>query len=601
MFGGTTLLSINTHTQNRLYAVVFSAACLVAYLLLFIPTANAADFRTPDDPDEVLPAGVNYQYYEVYASTIPDFDDYLISQEGYADNFSIDERDQDDHFAFQWKAYFHAPLDGDYTFYINSDDGSHLYIGEEEVVYNDGLHVDRERYGTIGLEAGMHEMTVAYFENTGIQTFELEYDGPDVDERTTIPDSYLTRAYEIEYRTPDEPTEEVAGLYYEYYEEALTKMPNFALLEPIKTGNVTNISFDPVRQENYYQFQYLGYFKAPTDGVYTFYLESDDGSKLFIGEEEIVDNDRTHTVRERSGSIGLSEGYHEITIQYFEWIGEAVLQLYYEGPGIEKDNVPDTAFIRHIPDGSENGYYGDEIFDDSDNDDADDDSDRGDDDATDQDDLDDSSDDSEEVADDSAENDNSSTGDQVEVIYITNPSICEEPVKKVTAMRRGQVKVSYTDNSKNLIKVFQTNTTKKVKIASYNSSSYIVVLGASGKKLKMLNICNGDVVDTIRVAKKSQGHSALKLKDVRYDGSTEVMVTSTKGEWTRLSVVRVKKATKEFTKKSQNRFQTERNVAARKTKRRKRDGDHRLLVRDYLGNVVKTYKVTKKYELQALD
>ncbi len=51
--------------------------------------------------------------------------------------------------------------DGVYTFYTNSDDGSGLYIGGEQVVRNDGRRGMVERAGLIGLRAGVHAIRAA--------------------------------------------------------------------------------------------------------------------------------------------------------------------------------------------------------------------------------------------------------------------------------------------------------------------------------------------------------------------------------------------------------------------------------------------------------
>ena len=56
---------------------------------------------------------------------------------------------------------------GEWRFGTTSDDGSALYIGDQRVVSNDGLHSMQERSGTIGLEAGWHAIRVEFFERGG--------------------------------------------------------------------------------------------------------------------------------------------------------------------------------------------------------------------------------------------------------------------------------------------------------------------------------------------------------------------------------------------------------------------------------------------------
>ncbi|MDP2106589.1 MAG: PA14 domain-containing protein, partial [Desulfobulbaceae bacterium] len=53
-----------------------------------------------------------------------------------------------DYFAARWTGSIRADVEGDYTFFINSDDGSRLYIDGNLVIDNDGVHGARE-YSTV--------------------------------------------------------------------------------------------------------------------------------------------------------------------------------------------------------------------------------------------------------------------------------------------------------------------------------------------------------------------------------------------------------------------------------------------------------------------
>ena len=70
-------------------------------------------------------------------------------------------------------------------------------------------------------------------------------------------------------------------------------------------------------------------------GEFDFFLGGDDGVVLYIDGVEVIDNDRLHSYRTRSGEIELEAGTHEIEIRYFENYGHAGLKLEWEGPGID--------------------------------------------------------------------------------------------------------------------------------------------------------------------------------------------------------------------------------------------------------------------------
>src|SRR5688572_28996510 len=51
-----------------------------------------------------------------------------------------------------------------------------------------------------------------------------------------------------------------------------------------------------------------GTIKVPKDGKYKFFLESDDGSRLFIGGKQVVDNNGLHGMEEKEGEVELKAG-----------------------------------------------------------------------------------------------------------------------------------------------------------------------------------------------------------------------------------------------------------------------------------------------------
>jgi predicted phosphodiesterase len=150
--------------------------------------------------------------------------------------------------------------------------------------------------------------------------------------------AYLGKKYEkvkpsaaIKVRNPKK------GLAYTYYEGNFIAVPNFAGLSPIKSGTALEFAPDKIGQRaDHYAIQYSGYIKVPETGVYTFYLRSDDGSKLYLDGELVVDNDGSHSANTKEGMKALKKGMHPIRIDYFEdFLGEE-LQLFFSGPGMAK-------------------------------------------------------------------------------------------------------------------------------------------------------------------------------------------------------------------------------------------------------------------------
>ena len=78
-------------------------------------------------------------------------------------------------YAIRISGYIRVPDDALYEFALVSDDGSSMDIGDRTVVDNDGFHGDEQRTGMIALRAGLHPITVRYFQGTGGASLSLKY------------------------------------------------------------------------------------------------------------------------------------------------------------------------------------------------------------------------------------------------------------------------------------------------------------------------------------------------------------------------------------------------------------------------------------------
>ncbi|UOQ74385.1 PQQ-dependent sugar dehydrogenase [Hymenobacter cellulosilyticus] len=297
-------------------------------------------------------AALNYSYYEGIWDNVPDFTALTPAASGTVATFSPDPRVRDDEFALRYTGYVQVPTDGVYTFYTSSDDGSQLYIGSTLVVDNNGLHGLQERSGQIGLKAGLHAITVGFFERGGDQVLNVSYAGPTL-AKTLIPATALFHAGSGQpasnLRAPDNVANPVAGLSYSYYEGQWTAVPAFTSLTAAASGNVATFSVAPRLRDDEFAFHYMGYVSVPVDGMYTFYTSSDDGSQLYIGSTLVVDNDGMHGLQERSGQIGLQAGLHAISVGFFERGGDQILDVSYAGPGLSQTAIPAAALLHAAP------------------------------------------------------------------------------------------------------------------------------------------------------------------------------------------------------------------------------------------------------------
>jgi cytochrome c len=142
-----------------------------------------------------------------------------------------------------------------------------------------------------------------------------------------------------------------AGLAFRGYqlEMALERIPK---LVPNQSPNVNKkvdsvffLSADDFEMTGRFFVNLTGWIKAPKGGLYQFRLSSDDGSRLIVNGETIINHDGIHAAEPKTGSLELPVGSHPIQIEYFNSDKEAVLQLEWKKPNdAQWEIVPDEAF-----------------------------------------------------------------------------------------------------------------------------------------------------------------------------------------------------------------------------------------------------------------
>ena len=101
---------------------------------------------------------------------------------------------QDD-FIARWRGKITAPEDGNYIFYLGSDDGSCLKINGKEIINFWGAHSYKEHTARIQLKAGQHDIELTYLELRGQQGCVLSWTPPSGN-RPVIPASQFSHKTE---------------------------------------------------------------------------------------------------------------------------------------------------------------------------------------------------------------------------------------------------------------------------------------------------------------------------------------------------------------------------------------------------------------------
>lgn len=131
------------------------------------------------------------------------------------------------------------------------------------------------------------------------------------------------------------------GVAYTYYEGKFKSTADVLKAKPVKEGTFRNFSIKEAAADDHFGYQFRSQINIPEKGVYKFHIYSDDGARLFIDGQEVIDNDGSHSAGEATGKVALEKGFHEICVIYFEdYMGQA-LEIGITGKKLPKQVLPD--------------------------------------------------------------------------------------------------------------------------------------------------------------------------------------------------------------------------------------------------------------------
>ncbi len=159
-----------------------------------------------------------------------------------------------------------------------------------------------------------------------------------------------------------------AGLVGEYYQvpghdmqNYLTDYPDYDSMTPDYIlvdgpidfvdgqGQEQGTGFNGTDLINNFAVRWTGLVDIAQGGDVTFHLNSDDGSRLYVDEQLVVQNDGPHGFVERSGTIDLTPGLHDVRLLFFDAINAAGITLSYTPVGGTKQVVPLGALFHGEP------------------------------------------------------------------------------------------------------------------------------------------------------------------------------------------------------------------------------------------------------------
>jgi hypothetical protein len=134
------------------------------------------------------------------------------------------------------------------------------------------------------------------------------------------------------------------GLNVALYEGNWEALPDYSLLTPVKSGIAPKVSLYFSDRSELFGMMFEGFLDIPETEVYIFYLKSDDGGRIYLDGNPLIDYDGIHGAGERKTSVALEKGLHPFRLIYFQRYGGLDLKVSWEGPGFSKSEISEKYF-----------------------------------------------------------------------------------------------------------------------------------------------------------------------------------------------------------------------------------------------------------------
>ncbi|WP_411824118.1 PA14 domain-containing protein [Leptospira sp. 'Mane'] len=280
----------------------------------FIGNVDARYFSEPEFKKEILSRKENIIYFP-YGG----------------DSFSSDY--EGDTFGARWIAKIKPSRSEKYKFITRTDDGVRLWVDGKLIIDQWKDMGTTEFSGETILSSGKeYDLKMEYYDRGGDAYAELLWESPSFSKSTIRKIGSLDYGYALINPFGTETNWETNYFKGKEFKEPISKNKTEVLnftsnTEPFANG---------VPLENFCA-RFSSSIRVPVTGDYTFFTTSDDGVRLKLGNQTLIDQWTWMGPTEFSETVKLKEGeIVPIEIEYFQGGGGKFLKLEWQGPGFQR-------------------------------------------------------------------------------------------------------------------------------------------------------------------------------------------------------------------------------------------------------------------------
>ncbi len=211
-----------------------------------------------------------------------------------------------DYFSAKWTRNFNVPVRSGYRFELEADDGARVWVDGKLVIDNWWKTPLVPTSLDLTLEAGNHNITVTYFENTGNAQIRFQF----FPRAALSTDTWMTEYFNSpwEFTNPVFVHEETE-IYHDWSYNA-----------PAPGVNADNFGV---------RMQRLITVPGGPAELYRFTVRADDGVRIYVDDQLLIDGWTGQAWNPISADITLYPGTHTVRLEYYEASGYAFLEANY--------------------------------------------------------------------------------------------------------------------------------------------------------------------------------------------------------------------------------------------------------------------------------
>ena len=243
-----------------------------------------------------------------------------------------------DYFSIRWTGELEAPATGVYTFFVDANDGAELTIGDKFKVGQMDPEAGFLTKGKISLEAGKrYPLKLEFYDNYGQAHMHLHWSGPGIS-KTIVPSRQLYPTLTLPGNVQKlNARQGLLGCYFKnrfFYGDVF-----------LRVDSKVDFNWDKGPAENFaadnYSVRWMGQLESEREGEYLIHLTADEGVRLWLGGQLIINDLRNQGRNEINARIELKrKSRYDFRLEMVNRRGGTKLHLGWTPPAGNREPMP---------------------------------------------------------------------------------------------------------------------------------------------------------------------------------------------------------------------------------------------------------------------